>query len=312
MIRIIINRKLVSLVGILAVIAVAVFSLSVRAPQNEVQNGRIHIVASFYPLSYVANAVGGNLVTVRNLVPAGVEPHDFDPSARDLVEIGNADILMYNGAGLESWIKKWEQGASAKPKHVVNMTEALNAAGAGLIVRDGNTDPHFWLDPVVMKSEAIIMRDTLSQIDPAHKDIFAENANRVLGSLDALDQHFVTGLASCEIHDVVVLHEAFNYLGRQYKFYVTSISGVSPDQEPSPKELARITDAVRKKGVKFIFFETIASPKFSELIAREVGGVTLVLNPIESLTPNEVQLGEDYISTMLMNLNNLRMAMSCN
>ncbi|MBI5077787.1 MAG: zinc ABC transporter substrate-binding protein [Candidatus Yonathbacteria bacterium] len=310
--KIIINRKFVLVATIFAIVFGAIFLFSSRIPESDTGNAGIRIVASFYPLSYAANAVGGDSVTVYNLVPAGVEPHDFEPSARDLIKIGNADILLYNGAAFEPWIKKWEQGSSPRPKRAINMTNALKAQGVNFIENDGAIDPHFWLDPVIMKSETKIIRDVLSQVDPAHKDLFNENANRLLNSLDALDQNYRAGLSLCTLRDVVVLHKAFNYLAREYQFSAISIAGISPDEEPSPKSLSRITEIVRTKGVKYIFSETVASPKFSELIAREIGGTTLVLNPIESLTPNEVQLGEDYISKMETNLNNLRKAMSCN
>ncbi|HBB44144.1 MAG: hypothetical protein UW25_C0004G0010 [Candidatus Nomurabacteria bacterium GW2011_GWB1_44_12] len=306
-----INRKLFLVAIIFTAIFIAVFFLSSRVPQRDTQNERIHIVTSFYPLSHIAKSIGGNIVDVRNLVPAGVEPHDFEPSSRDLVEIGNADALFYNGASLESWIKKWNVGISVKPKYVVNMEESLKKQGAILFVKDGITDPHFWLDPVIMKNEVIVIRDLLIQIDSAHKDLFTENARRYTTALDLLDEHFRAGLSSCDFNDIIVLHEAFNYLASQYNIKVTSIEGISPDEEPSPKELARIINLVREKGVRHIFFETVASPKFSELIAREVGGATLVLNPIESLTPDEVQSGEDYFSIMEMNLNNLQIAMQC-
>jgi len=306
-----INRKLFLVAIIFTAIFIAVFFLSSRVPQRDTQNERIHIVTSFYPLSHIAKSIGGNIVDVRNLVPAGVEPHDFEPSSRDLVEIGNADALFYNGASLESWIKKWNVGISVKPKYVVNMEESLKKQGAILFVKDGITDPHFWLDPVIMKNEVIVIRDLLIQIDSAHKDLFTENARRYTTALDLLDEHFRAGLSSCDLNDIIVLHEAFNYLASQYSIKVTSIEGISPDEEPSPKELARIINLVREKGVRHIFFETVASPKFSELIAREVGGATLVLNPIESLTPDEVQSGEDYFSIMEMNLNNLQIAMQC-
>lgn len=311
MLKIIINRKLVLSATIFAVVLGAIFFLSSRIPKKEAQSERIHIVTSFYPLSHVAKGIGSNLVEVQNLVPAGVEPHDFEPSSRDLVEIGNADAVIYNGAGLEPWIKKWNDGISVKPKYVVNMEESLKRQGTNLFVKDGITDPHFWLDPMIMKNEVIVIRDLLIQIDPAHKDLFTENAMRYTSELDLLDEHFREGLSSCDLNDIIVLHEAFNYLASQYNIKVTSIEGISPDEEPSPKELARIINLVREKGVKHIFFETVASPKFSELIAREVGGATLVLNPIESLTPDEVQSGEDYFSIMEMNLNNLRIAMQC-
>lgn len=310
--KIITNQKLVLLAVIFAVISYSIFLLSERTPKISTDEKRIHIVASFYPLSSMAKAIGGNLVTVSNLVPAGVEPHDFEPSPRDLVEIGNADALIYNGALLEAWIGKWGKGNTPRPKHTVNMTESLKKQSVVLFTKDGITDPHFWLDPQIMKSEVVIIRDLLIEIDPLHKDLFTENAKRYIGSLDLLDEHFRIGLSSCALRDIIVLHEAFNYPASRYGIKATSIEGFSPNDEPSPKELARITDLAREKGIKHIFFETVASPKFSQLIAREIGGTTLVLNPIESLTPNEVQSGEDYFSIMEMNLNNLQIAMQCN
>lgn len=306
------NQKLMFVALMFMIVFGVTLLFSLRTTNDIAQNGRIRIVASFYPLTYIAEEVGGNLVAVSNLVPAGVEPHDFELAPRDFIEIGNADMLLFNGAALEPWIEKWRQGVFERPGHIVDMADQLHARGVGLIERVGGTDPHFWLDPLIMKSEVEIIRDQLSDIDPAHKNMFDNNAERLLNSLNSLDQNFRTGLSSCALRDVVVLHEAFNYPARQYHFNVTSIEGISPDEEPSPKDLARIVSLAREKGVKHIFFETVASPKFSELIAREVGGTTLVLNPIESLTPDEVQLGEDYVSLMEMNLFNLQKAMLCN
>ncbi len=312
MLKIIINYKFVFLTAVIVVVLTSLMMLSSRVPKISTSNERIHIVTSFYPLSNIASAIGGNLVSVTNLVPAGVEAHDFEPSPRDLVEIGNADALIYNGASLEAWIAKWEKGNTPKPKNTVNMAETLKKQAVVLFTKDGATDPHFWLDPVIMKSEVAIIRDLLIEIDPSHKDLFTENARRYTSALDLLDEHFRVGLSSCVLRDIIVLHEAFNYPASRYSIKATSIEGISPDDEPSPKELARIINLAREKGVKHIFFETVASPKFSELIAREIGGATLVLNPIESLRPDEVQSGEDYFSIMEMNLNNLQIAMQCN
>jgi len=306
-----INRKLILVAVILSVVFGAVLLLSSRVPQKGAQNERIHIVTSIYPLSHIATAVGGNLVTVHNLVPSGVESHDFELSARDLVIIGDSDIIIYNGGGSESWVNKWEKGNSPRPKQRINMTESLISNEIILINRNGVIDPHFWLDPMIMKKEIEIVMDMLIKIDPSHKDLFNDNANHYIGMLSLLDERFRYGLASCALREVVVLHEAYNYLARQYNFTATSILGISPDEEPSMRELARIINLVREKGIQYIFAETVASPKFSELVAREVGATVLVLNPIESLTPDEVQSREDYFSIMKMNLNNLQRAMSC-
>ncbi|MGB2580480.1 MAG: zinc ABC transporter substrate-binding protein [Minisyncoccia bacterium] len=310
--KIIISQKIISIIIVAAIVGGAILLFVARSPQNDIQDKRISIVTSFYPLSYIATMIGGNLVAVTNLVPAGVEPHDFEPSPRDLVEIGNADILLYNGASLEPWVKKWERSTRVRPMRTISMSDALIEQGVSLIESDGVVDPHFWLDPVIMKSEVEIIRAVLVQADPTHRELFDNNALVFLSTLDTLDQRFRAGLSACSLRDIVVLHDAFSYLARQYNFTATSIEGISPEEEPSPKDLVRIINLVREKGVKHIFFETVASPKFSELIAREVGGSTLVLNPIESLTPNDVQFGEDYFSIMEKNINNLRKAMICN
>lgn len=308
----IISQKLILITIIVTIICGAIFLFITRTPQNDVKDERIRIVTSFYPLSYITTMIGGNLVSVINLVPAGVEPHDFEPSPRNLVEIGNADTLLYNGASLEPWVKKWERSTKSRPMHTISMSDVLMEQSVSLIENDGVVDPHFWLDPVIMKSEVEIIHSILVQADPSHKELFDNNALIFLSTLDTLDQRFRAGLSSCSLRDIVVLHDAFSYLARQYNFTATSIEGISPEGEPSPKDLVRIINLVREKGVKYIFFETVASPKFSELIAREVGGSTLVLNPIESLTPNDVQSGEDYLSIMEKNLNNLRKVMVCN
>lgn len=306
------NHKLVTSIAILTVLLVGVVVLIPRAPQKENEQGEINVVASFYPLAYIATVVGNGFVSVENLVPAGTEPHDFEPSPRQLVKIGHSDILLYNGVGFEPWVNKWEKSMPTRSSRVISMADALKEQGAVFIEEDGAVNPHFWLDPMIFIKEVEIVRDSFIAIDPVHENIFRENADRLVKELSDLDQRFREGLSVCTLHDVIVLHEAFVYLARQYGFSAISIVGISPEEEPSPKDLVRIITLARDKGVKYIFSETVASPKFSEAIAREIGGTTLVLNPIESMTPSEVQSGQDYISAMGMNLNNLRSAMACN
>jgi len=304
------NRGVILTIVVLVMLG-GYFAVNERTQRKSLLNGRIEVVASFYPLSYIAEIVGGDLVSVRDLVPAGVEPHDFEPSPRDFAGIADADILLFNGASFEPWVEKWQQSTTMRPTHVINMADELINTEVVLIERGSVIDPHFWLDPVIMKKETEIIRDALVKLNPLHKEIFERNTVQLLNDLDALDAQYRVGLSACSLRDVVVLHEAFSYLARQYRFSATSIEGISPDEEPSPRELARIISFVREKGVKTIFSETIASPKFSEVITREIGGTMLVLNPLESLTPNEVELEEDYISIMKKNLENLQKAMQC-
>lgn len=304
-------RKIILGLFVFTVVLGSAWLFVLRAPQGETGNGKIRVVASFYPLAYISSFIGGDMVSVRTLVPAGTEPHDFEPSARDFIEIGKAGVLLYNGAGFEPWVKKWETSGTKRSVHAVDVASAISAADISLITRSGVVDPHFWLDPVIFAKEVEIVRDALISVDSAHQDAFRWKAALLISKLGDLDQRFQNGLASCAVRDIVVSHDAFGYVAARYGISATSIAGISPDEEPAPKDLARISVIAREKGVKYIFSETVASPKFSDAIAREIGGQTLVLNPLESLTPSEVQLGEDYISIMEMNLSNLQKAMTC-
>lgn len=307
-------KKEILVVVLITVAIVAAVLLSSQGEQSKTDNNKnkIVVMTTFYPLQYVATKVGGNLVEVQNIVPSGVESHDFEPSARDFARLTTVDLFIYNGADFESWIKSWEKTSKVDLKKTINMAEELQARQVDLIKTAGAAiDPHFWLDPTILKKEVEVVRDRLMEIDPTHKDIYALNAEGLLGELNNLDLRFRTELASCDIREVIVLHEAFNYIAGQYKFKATAIAGISPDEEPSPRQIIEIINIARKKNITHIFSETIASPKFSDLVAREVGAQTLVLNPIESLTQDEVQLGKDYVSIMQMNLENIKKAMVC-
>ena len=305
-----INKKFLAPVIIgLAIIGLVVYLKSY--PLKNLDEDKITVVTSFYPLQYFVEVVGGDLVTVHNFTPSGSEPHDFEPLPRDLVLLGSTDLFVYNGASFEPWIERWRSGEFPRPQKTLNMTSEIITLGVELMVDNNEPDPHFWLDPLIAQREIEIIRNALGEIDPLNLAFYTENAERVMQELLVLDKRFQEGLASCVHRDIVVSHEAFGYLSKRYGLNMTSIAGISPDEEPSAKELARIIDLVKGKKVKYIFFETTVSPKLAETIAREIGGGVLMLNPIENLTPDEVQSGEDYRSLMEKNLTNLRIALDC-
>lgn len=309
------RRSRVIVVGVAMVVAVALAVLyggwAPDAVKQVAEEGKLTVMTSFYPLAYLAEGIGGDKVSVVNMTPAGSEPHDFEPSPRQMLSLGTADLFLYNGAGFEPWVTKWQGGAFDRPKRILDMSVALKGRKVNLLEYRGSVDPHVWMDPIIMMEQAEIIRDAFIATDPVHVELYEARTNTLLASLANLNAFFHEGLRACEKSDIVVSHEAFAYLAQAYRISVTSIAGISPDEEPSPKELARITDVVRAKGIKYIFFETTASPKFSETLAREVGAETLALNPLESLTPHELQRGEDYISVMMANLNNIRKALIC-
>jgi len=294
------------------VIVGGIFLANLNFKETASRQDVLEVSVSFYPLAHIVSEVGGQHVVVKDVLPPGGEPHDFEPSPQQLVSIGKSDLFIFNGGHFEPWIATWEKGVSTGlPVHTLSMVDELTKRQVSLISKGGVVDPHVWLDPVIFKQEVEIIRDTLIELDPQNTPAYIANAAYLLDSLDNLNLRFREGLRACVKHDVVVSHDAFGYLAREYGFSIIPISGISPDEEPSPKDLARITDLVRSKGLQYIFFETTVSPKLSETVAREVGATTLVLNPLESLTPNELQSGEQYYSVMEKNLTNLRKALVC-
>ena len=276
---------------------------------------RLTVAATVYPLYEFTHRVAGSTVDVLALVPAGVEPHDWEPSAGDVSRIRTARALVYNGVGLDSWVEKLDDGRGRTGPVLVRATEGLpllpatpDEAGA----RDGSaSDPHVWLDPVLAQAMVETIRAALARADPSHAAAYADNARAFTGELAALDRDFATGLATCARRDVVTSHAAWAYLAARYRLTTLAVMGVAPESEPSPARLASIARVAREKKVKYIFVETLASPRLAETLAREIGAETLVLNPIEGVTAEEAAAGKGYLSLMGENLRTLRRGLDC-
>jgi zinc transport system substrate-binding protein len=175
----------------------------------------------------------------------------------------------------------------------------------------GPNDPHFWLDPVQAQTQIEVLRDALIMIDQSGQEIYTNNAGAYAQKLASLHDAYQKGLASCKIRTIIVPHNAFQYLGKRSNINMISIAGISPDEEPPPKRIAELADIAKARGIKYIFFETLANPKLAKTIATEAAIETLILNPIEGLTPDEVKAGKTYLSVMEENLEQLRKAMEC-
>jgi zinc transport system substrate-binding protein len=267
----------------------------------------IPVVVTFYPLAEFTRQVGGDLVTVRNLTPAGTEPHDFDPSPKDLVAIQTAKLFVYNGAGIEVWLDKATNDIQKKT------TLVETVAGIDLLGGQDDTrhDPHVWLDPLLAAQQVENIKNGLIAVDPTHAAVYTENATKYQQQLSVLDSDFREGLSTCKSRSIVTSHNAFAYVAKRYDLTVKSISGLSPDEEPSPKKLAEVVQFTKTNEVKYIFFETLVSPKLAETIAQETGAQILVFNPLEGLTEEEEVAGKNYISVQRENLEALHTALGC-
>jgi zinc transport system substrate-binding protein len=259
------------------------------------QTGGTPVAAAFYPLAYAAEEIGGAGVDVSNLTPPGVEPHDVELSARDVERIRVADVVLYLGSDFQPAFERAVEGARGE---VVDLLDGIPVLEAG----EGGADPHVWLDPLRYAEQARRIGSVLDRPGPA--DRFADR-------LKALHAEFQRGLARCERREIVTSHLAFGYLAERYGLEQIAITGVSPEAEPTPRDLERIVEEVRKRDATTVFFETLVSPRLAETVAREAGASTAVLNPVEGLTEEEISAGDDYFSVMRTNLEALRRALAC-
>lgn len=300
--------------AVLGIIAAAVVSYAVYAgilkhnANNSVPDKNLQVSASFYPLYFFSSQIGGVRADVHNITPAGSEPHDYDPTTRDIADIEKGNMLVLNG-GVEAWGNKIKNNLTGTNVKVV-------VAGEGLLSKQLRSegmakDPHVWLDPELAKKEAGKITQGYIAIDPSNANFYKENQTVLDRKLDQLDSEYKAGLVNCQNRDIITSHAAFAYLAQRYGLRQIAISGLSPDEEPSGQKLAEVADFAKKNNVKYIFFESLVSPKLSETIANEIGAKTLVLDPIEGISDDNIRRGENYFTIMRANLKNLQEALVC-
>lgn len=308
-------KKHTSIVLSVLVIAsiVAVFSYFRNAGNSDqpVQARKIQAVASFYPLYYFSQRIGGDQAEVTDIVPSGAEPHDYEPTAQDMARMEHAEVIVLNGGGLEAWSDTVQKTVTAGGTTVV-------IAGEGLTTRqmeeDGEigTDPHVWLDPSLAEKMVDRIVQGFRRADPANGEYYQANADALKNELHDLDLAYEQGLRACKEKDIITSHAAFGYMAATYGFNQVPIAGLSPDAEPSSRQMADIVKFAKDHDVRYIFFESLVSPKLAQTIATEVGAQTLVLDPIEGLSDEDVAQGKNYLTVMRDNLTNIRTALQCN
>jgi zinc transport system substrate-binding protein len=273
------------------VLTVAGLAVGCRGSDDQ-SSSRETVVASFYPLAFAAEQVGGDAVVVENLTPPGAEPHDLEVSPSDVSKIKSADLVLLLGHGFQPQL---EDAAGSGPDVVALLdTPALDLHPDG--------DPHVWLDPV--RYMKIVDRIGVVLRRPAA-------ASRLLARLRKLDREYRRGLADCARRDIVTSHEAFAYLAERYGLHQIAVTGLNPEAEPTPQALQETVDVVRASHATTVYFERLVSPRLAETVARETGTKTAVLDPIEGLTDTERKQGADYFTLMRANLRALRTGLGC-
>jgi len=282
------------------------FAVANNKPQ--VATDKIAVTASFYPLYDFAKNIGGDKVSVTTMTPPGSEPHDFEPAPKDLVRAKQSAVFIYNGGTLEPWANKFLHdytNVAVKASKDISLQSGTGEDGQAI------KDPHFWLDPVLAQQIVENIRDGLIKADPTNKAYYTDNANNYIAKLQKLNSDFAAGLANCNQDTVIASHEVFGYVAKRYHFTAEAITGMSPGQEPSSAKMAELASMAKVKGIKYVFFESLVSPRLADTIAQEVGAQAIVFDPLEGLTNAAQKQGKNYLSVQYENLAALRTALAC-
>jgi zinc transport system substrate-binding protein len=291
-------------------------------------DGTVDVVAAFYPLQFVAERVGGDLIDISDLTRPGQEPHDLELSPKQTAEVALADLVVYE-KGLQASVDAAVKQSSAEQVDAAAVAglEPMSHGGhddvdhhgtgetpqeeAGLSedAHDhGDLDPHFWQDPLRLAKVGEAVADRLASLDPEHASTYRSNADALDADLAALDRDYAAGLRTCARHTIVVSHNAFGYLSR-YGLDIEPIAGLSPDAEPTPADLGRLHDLIVSDGITTVFGERLVPAELSTTLAHDLGITTAVLDPLEGLTDETA--GENYLTLMRANLQALKEANGC-
>lgn len=292
--------------GMLAALTLTgVTACSGGTPSTSADTRKLNVIAGFYPLQFAVERIGGDRMTVVNLVQPGAEPHDLELKPSQIEQVTKADLVVYLKS-LQPELDKAVQGNDSKKLLDVTTVSPLQQ-GEGA-EEEGGLDPHVWLDPVRFAAIADAIGAKAAQLDPSHAAEYANRTTALHAELTTLDSQFSAGLKTCQRHEIVTSHAAFGYMAKRYGLKQIALTGLSPEQEPTPQHLTEVTKQAKQYGATTIFFETLVSPKIAETVAREVGAKTAVLDPIEGL---EAASTETYLTVMRSNLKALRDALGC-
>ncbi len=302
------TKRIGVVIGLAVVLTTLVSAAFVALLPEREPPARLSIITSFYPLQEFTTRLVGTDVRVQALVPPGVEPHDWEPSPGDVLSVAAADLVVYIHARFETFIPELLAAVPEAPPAVATSEgRDLVTLETGEIPR---IDPHIWLDPIMAQQQVPKIRDALIQIDPDYEAGYRERAEGLLADLEALHAEILEGLKGCEFRTFIASHAAFTYFARRYNLTLESIS-LDPEVGPGPARIRALIDYALTYNLTIIYTEPLVAAGAADVVAEEIGGKTLPLDPVEGLTSIDASSDRTYFSIMRNNLTNLRIGLRC-
>jgi zinc transport system substrate-binding protein len=317
-------RRLIPTATVAGAVTFALLTLSacatsdVSGKNGRTGDGRLAVTASFYPMRFLAQQIGGGHVSVTTLTPPGVEPHELELKPRQVARLGESGVILYI-KGIAPAVD--EAIAQSGTKNIVDAATLTtlehhgNEAGTREETKEAEqeestpqgNDPHIWLDPVKLSQVAQGVEAAFEKADPGHATAYRANTAALAGKLSDLDSAYRRGLADTATKTFFTTHAAFGYLAERYGLEQEAIVGIDPESEPSPARIKDLGAVAKRDGVTTVFFETLTSDKTAKTVAEDAGLKTAVLDPVEGIT--DTSKGDDYIEVMRANLVALRQAL---
>lgn len=321
-------KRLVIFGTLIAAFAAGMFFLTPKGEIAKVSSvEKPRVIVSTFSLLESARAVGADEIDVQSIVPLGSDTHMFSPNPKQVAEISNASLFVYNGAGFETWAESLKN-TLPKTTHVLDMSQHVTLQKNEEEHHDehgeeaehtaheaehhhGVYDPHYWLDIDNMIKMTQSFEAEFSKLLPSKAALFHKNSAAYISELQKLKSEYTSGLKECKNRTLISNHDAFGYLARSNKLENVSVIGLSSDEQPSAATVASMIDVVKDHGMKTIFFEELINDNVSQTIAKETGAVAVALQPLENISEDELKSHQTYLTIMRENLKKLKTAMEC-
>lgn len=290
------------------------------------------VYTTIYPLEDFTQKIGGEFVEVQSIYPPNVDAHTYEPSTKDMTTLADSDLFIYTGAGIEGFAEKATEALKKEEVQILKAAEGIDLIESSHTDEHhedenehseedehaeseaheeeghdhGDLDPHVWLDPVLSIDLANNIKNSLSKLMPEHATEFETNFKQLKNELEKLDQEFKTTIESSKTKNLLVSHDAYGYWENRYGIETIAITGLSPTQEPSQKELQAIIEESTEHNIHYVIFEQNVSPKIAKIIQDEIGAKSLTLHNLEAVTEENIKQKDDYFSIMRKNLETIK------